>query len=83
MVLPKGFLQISNRVRNWGRWGDDDQLGTLNFITSEVVKNAAGCIRTGERFPLAVTLEKEGLYKSLREEQAMAADQNAVLAQKT
>ena len=61
MVLPEGFLQISNRVRNWGRWGDDDQLGTLNFITSEVVKNAAGCIKTGERFPLAVTLEKEGI----------------------
>ena len=33
MALPEGFLEISNRVRNWGRWGDDDQLGTLNFIT--------------------------------------------------
>ena len=37
MVLPEGFLQISNRVRNWGRWGDDDQLGTLNFITPELI----------------------------------------------
>ena len=61
MALPESFLQISNRVRNWGRWGDDDQLGTLNFITPEVVRNAAGCIRTGEGFPLSVTLEKEGI----------------------
>ncbi len=61
MALPESFLQISNRVRNWGRWGDDDQLGTLNFITPEVVRNAAGCIRTGESFPLSVTLEQEGI----------------------
>jgi len=61
MALPEDFIQISNRVRNWGRWGDDDQLGTLNFITPEVVRNAAGCIRTGESFPLSVTLEKEGI----------------------
>jgi len=57
MALPEGFLQISNRVRNWGRWGDDDQLGTLNFITSEVVKNAAKCIKTGESFPLSVSYQ--------------------------
>ena len=25
------------RFSNWGRWGDDDQLGTLNFITRERV----------------------------------------------
>ena len=61
MALPESFLQISNRVRNWGRWGDDDQLGTLNFITPEVVRNAARCIRTGESFPLSVTLEQEGI----------------------
>ena len=61
MALPEGFIQISNRVRNWGRWGDDDQLGTLNFITPEVVRSAAECIRTGESFPLSVTLEKEGI----------------------
>ncbi|MBL88940.1 MAG: cyclase [Actinobacteria bacterium] len=61
MTLPDSFTQISDRVRNWGRWGDDDQLGTLNFITSEVVKNAARCIRTGETFPLSITLEEEGV----------------------
>ena len=23
------------RVRNWGKWGDSDQVGTLNYITPE------------------------------------------------
>ena len=61
MSLPESFIQISSRVRNWGRWGADDQLGTLNFITPEVVKNAAKCIKTGDTFPLSVTLEESGI----------------------
>ncbi len=35
------------RVRNWGRWGDDDQAGTLNLITPEKRRAAAKLVRTG------------------------------------
>ena len=30
--LSGKFTETAARVRNWGRWGDDDQLGTLNLI---------------------------------------------------
>ena len=53
MPLPDWFHEAAARVNNWGRWGDDDQLGTLNLITPEVVTKAAGCVRTGKRFSLA------------------------------
>src|SRR4030095_4533536 len=33
--------KIAMQVRNWGRWGADDEIGTLNFITPEAV--AAAC----------------------------------------
>ncbi|KAK1144562.1 hypothetical protein N8T08_005435 [Aspergillus melleus] len=37
----------------WGRWGPDDQIGTLNHLTPEVVARAAREeIRTGERVSL-------------------------------
>lgn len=36
----------------WGLWGDDDQLGTLNLLTEEVVRNAARSIRSGKRVSL-------------------------------
>ena len=37
----------------WGLWGADDQLGTLNYLTDEVVKRAAKEeIRTGKRISL-------------------------------
>jgi kynurenine formamidase len=32
---------------NWGRWGDDDQLGTLNLVTPERRQAAAALVRTG------------------------------------
>ena len=35
-------------LKNWGRWGDDDQLGCLNFITPEKRKRAAGLVQDGE-----------------------------------
>ena len=34
-------------LSNWGRWGADDQLGTLNFITPEKRKRAAALVKEG------------------------------------
>jgi kynurenine formamidase len=39
-------------LTNWGRWGPDDQLGTLNFITAQTRLAAAALIRTGRVVPL-------------------------------
>ena len=37
----------------WGRWGLDDQLGTLNFLTDDVVARAVSeCVKTGQRTSL-------------------------------
>lgn len=35
-------------LSNWGRWGDDDQLGTLNLITAEKRRQAAALVHAGE-----------------------------------
>jgi kynurenine formamidase len=39
-------------LSNWGRWGAEDQLGTLNFITAKTRLAAAALIRTGRIVPL-------------------------------
>ncbi len=61
MPFTEEFRELSARVRNWGRWGDNDQLGTLNLITPGVVAAAAACIRHGRTLPLAVLLEEDGI----------------------
>jgi len=47
-------------LSNWGRWGGDDRLGTLNLITPEVRKAAAGLVATGRVVSLSRDLDPEG-----------------------
>ncbi|GAA2600354.1 cyclase family protein [Streptomyces tubercidicus] len=61
MPLPQEFHDIAKRVNNWGRWGDDDEIGTLNLITHQVVREAAAAIRSGRRIPLALPLRHDGV----------------------
>ncbi len=51
---------LGRKVRNWGRWGADDERGTTNLITAERVRDAAGLIRTGETFALGIPLDGDG-----------------------
>ncbi|MCP3821915.1 cyclase family protein [Streptomyces sp. A3M-1-3] len=61
MSLPAEFHDIAKRVNNWGRWGADDEIGTLNLITDDVVREAAATVRTGRRIPLALPLHQDGV----------------------
>jgi kynurenine formamidase len=45
---------------NWGRWGELDQRGTVNYITPEIVRDAAGLIQTGEIISCAAPLDATG-----------------------
>lgn len=37
---------------NWGVFGDDDECGTLNYLTPEAVLRAVACVRQGRAYPL-------------------------------
>ncbi len=54
------FRRVADDVRNWGRWGDTDELGTLNFITADKVAEAAGLVKHGKVFPLGVDFGSAG-----------------------
>lgn len=61
MAFSEELRALADRVRNWGRWGDDDQAGTANLVTPEATRRGAACVRTGERFSLAVALKEDGV----------------------
>jgi kynurenine formamidase len=48
-----------SELSNWGRWGKDDQRGTLNLMTPAVRKDALKLAREGVSVSLAHTIEKE------------------------
>ncbi|RDI45087.1 cyclase family protein [Nocardia mexicana] len=54
------FRRVAEQVRNWGRWGAADELGTLNFITPDKVAQAARLVRHGRVFPLGVDFDSSG-----------------------
>ncbi|MFF0153812.1 cyclase family protein [Micromonospora sp. NPDC005203] len=41
------MLGYFDTLSNWGRWGDDDERGTLNHITDDVRLSAARAVRHG------------------------------------
>ncbi|BCB89835.1 cyclase family protein [Phytohabitans suffuscus] len=48
------------RHRTWGRWGPDDELGHANHLTADRVRAAAGLIRRGATFSLAIPMDRDG-----------------------
>ncbi len=61
MAFSEELRELAAKVRNWGRWGDDDQVGTANLITAEATRRGAACVREGRRISLAVALREEGV----------------------
>ena len=43
----KEILSYFQKLSNWGRWGDDDQLGTLNFLTPQKVQQSVSLVVDG------------------------------------
>ncbi|MDG1878441.1 MAG: cyclase family protein [Acidimicrobiales bacterium] len=60
MSFNDHFHAVAAEVRNWGRWGADDRLGTLNLLTDEAVAAGAATIRSGRRVPCAIDLSPNG-----------------------
>jgi kynurenine formamidase len=57
---PEEFERLAERVRNWHRWGPDDELGTLNFITPDKRRAAAALVRSGAVFSLSIPFGMQG-----------------------
>jgi len=58
MVTRAQFEAWFKEISNWGRWGKDDELGTLNLITAEKRKAAAALVRDGVSVSLSLELNK-------------------------
>src|SRR5262245_5650181 len=53
------YERWKTELSNWGRWGKDDQIGTLNLITAEKRRQAAALVRDGVSVSLAGDADTE------------------------
>lgn len=52
--------QYIEQCSNWGRWGDDDEVGTLNFIDDAAIRRGAALVRAGKSISLTMPYDKLG-----------------------
>jgi len=60
--VPAAFAEVAARVRNWGRWGPDDEVGTLNLVDAAARRRGVASVVSGQAFALGLPLsEAEGI----------------------
>jgi len=58
-MRPANFDHLAEKLRNWGRWGPEDQRGALNHIGPEALKNAAAQVQSGKLFNLGLRFDRD------------------------
>ena len=53
------IYRTAKELSNHGRWGEDDQIGTLNNISPEDIVAAAGLVKKGKTFALGLNLKEK------------------------
>jgi kynurenine formamidase len=54
---PEEYLGYFDRFCNWGRWGDNDELGAVNHVTPETQRQAAQLVRDGRTVGMGRALD--------------------------
>jgi kynurenine formamidase len=60
VAIPEEFFALAKSVNNWGRWGAEDERGTLNLISNASVRAGVAEVREGKRFSLAIPMSEDG-----------------------
>ncbi|WP_254545794.1 cyclase family protein [Halomarina pelagica] len=51
---------LADAPSNWGRWGDDDEVGALNYLTEEEVLRGVRAVEHGKTFTLGLPIGRPG-----------------------
>jgi kynurenine formamidase len=60
VALPDHLRALAGEVANAGRWGADDERGTLNLIDRAAVLRGVAAARQGRVFSLAIPFDEDG-----------------------
>jgi kynurenine formamidase len=52
--------EAAERYKNWGKWGPDDEIGTLNYTRPEDIVAAAQLVKKGKVISLALNFDQHG-----------------------
>jgi kynurenine formamidase len=64
-VGKAAIYDAAEKLSNWGRWGKDDQVGTLNHVTADDITAASKLVRKGKVFAMGIPLNQQGPQSGL------------------
>ena len=67
MSNEETLRKLALQVRNWGKWGPEDEIGTLNYITPEKIAQASRLVTAGKVFALGIPLQRNGPQSGTRQ----------------
>ncbi|MCL0101996.1 cyclase family protein [Dehalococcoidia bacterium] len=54
------FVKFADGYKNWGKWGEGDETGTLNYVRPEHIIEACKLVKRGQVFALAIPFDESG-----------------------
>lgn len=84
--VPSAGELLKDQPRNWGRWGADDEVGALNFLTRQEVLRGVRAVTQGKVFTLQIQMghpDGDPVWPGRKESQrANVVDEGVYLAGK-
>ena len=59
-VTHEILAEYAEKCKNWGKWGPDDEIGTLNYTTEADVVNAASLVKKGKVMSMGLNYDQFG-----------------------
>lgn len=56
MTVPDLKELLDGLPKNWGKWGPDDEVGSLNYLTVDEVLRGVAAVRQGKTFTLQIQM---------------------------
>ena len=60
VVTREDLKSAAEEFKNWGKWGDDDEIGTLNYTSPEDIIKASQLVKKGKVISLALNFDNNG-----------------------
>lgn len=57
--MPDEITDLPEPPSTWGKWGEDDQIGAINYLDADAVLRGAAAIQSGDVFTLGLPIGRE------------------------
>ena len=59
-LTRQDLRNAAEKYKNWGKWGPDDEIGTLNYTTPDDIIAASRLVKKGKVISLALNFDYTG-----------------------